>query len=132
MGVFDRTREPWKRIVDGGRAAVRRASERVLDPIQRAADTSSAIEPKPGAPLQEQGPEPPVVARLMVEIRSDGSKTIARGALEDLLTGQKVAVRADGTSPAQLARSLAGTLVALPAFATRLARSLKRGEPGDE
>jgi hypothetical protein len=62
----------------------------------------------------------------MVEIRSDGSQTIARGALEDILTGQKVAVRADGTSPAQLARSLASTLVTLPLFAARIARTLKQ------
>ncbi|MGC4088126.1 MAG: hypothetical protein QM756_09545 [Polyangiaceae bacterium] len=116
--------ESWKRIVQGGRSLVRRAGDRVREPLQRAAD--SAIEATRQAPLAEAGPEPPVVARLVVEIRSDGSRTIARGGLEDLTTGQKVAVRADGTSPAQLARSLASTLVTLPVFAARIARSLKK------
>ncbi|MFZ5897076.1 MAG: hypothetical protein ACOY0T_38820 [Myxococcota bacterium] len=128
MGLLDRSGEEWKRIVESGRAAARRASERALEPIQRAIEASTAIQAGRDAPLQQTGPEPPVVARLMVEIRSDGSQTIARGALEDLTTGQKVAVRADGTSPAQLARSLAATLVTLPAFAARIARSIQRGE----
>jgi hypothetical protein len=127
MGLRDKAGDPWKRIVESGRAAARRAGERALEPIQRALDatTTAAIEATRPAPI-EPGKEPPVVARLMVEIRSDGSQTIARGALEDILTGQKVAVRADGTSPAQLARSLASTLVTLPLFAARIARTLKQ------
>lgn len=73
--------------------------------------------PKPelvtGAPgaLQE---EPPVVARLVVEIRSDGTRTIARGALEDAQHGEKVAVEARGDSPLQLAIALARSLTQLP------------------
>ncbi len=131
MSVFDRSADPFKRLVQSGRAAARRMGERVLSPIQNAV-ANTAIQPDAESSLQESGPEPPVVARLMVEIRSDGSKTIARGALEDLMTGHKVAVRADGTSPAQLARSLASTLIALPAFASRIARSLKSdGTPED-
>lgn len=129
MSVFDRA-EPLKRLVETGRAAAKRVGERVLSPLQNAA--TNAIQSTGESALQEGGPEPPVVARLMVEIRSDGSKTIARGALEDLMTGQKVAVRADGTSPAQLARSLASTLIALPAFATRIARSLKGDGSGED
>lgn len=124
MGVFDRG-ESLKRIVDEGRAFARRASGRVLEAAETALASSR------DATLAEPAEEPPVVARLVVEIRSDGSRTIARGGLEDLLSGQKVAVRADGTSPAQLARSLAGTLVTLPVFAARIARSLKRGD-GEE
>lgn len=128
MGVFDRGSAELKRLADKGRAAANRARERVLDPIQRAVESNSAIQATRSAPLESVGPEPPVVARLVVEIRSDGSRTIARGGLEDLTTGEKVAVRADGTSPAQLARSLASTLVTLPLFAARIARSLKSGD----
>ena len=61
--------------------------------------------------LQE---EPPVVARLVVEIRSDGSRTIARGALEDAQHGEKVAIEAHGDSPLQLAIALARSLTQLP------------------
>ncbi|HET9959594.1 MAG TPA: hypothetical protein VFQ61_34115 [Polyangiaceae bacterium] len=120
MGLFERAK-PLKDIVQRGASAVRRAAEGL-------SENGSAIEAKRDAPLAEEGPEPPVVARLVVEIRSDGSRTIARGGLEDVISGQKVAVRADGTTPAQLARSLASTLVTLPVFAARIARSLKRGE----
>jgi len=120
----------FERLMETGRAALRQAGERVLEPVQRAVSQSTELQVTPDAPLQ-QVDEPPVVARLMVEIRSDGSHTIARGALEDVATGQKVAIRADGTSPAQLARALAGTLITLPAFATRIARSLKRSETED-
>src|SRR6188508_152002 len=45
----------------------------------------------------------PVVARLVVEIRSDGRRTVARGAMEDTATGQGVAVEARGDSPMKLA-----------------------------
>jgi hypothetical protein len=127
MSTFDR--QALKRMIENGRASARRAGERVLEPLQRAIESGSALEVSRNAPLSEPAEEPPVVARLIVEIRSDGSRTIARGGLEDLTTGEKVAVRADGTSPAQLARSLASTLVTLPVFAARIARSLKRGEP---
>ena len=61
----------------------------------------------------------PVVARLVVEIRSDGSRTVARGALEDRASGQEVAIRADGTSPAALALALARSIMGLPALARR-------------
>ena len=51
--------------------------------------------------IAEPGPEPPVIARLVVEVRSDGSRTIARGALE--AGGEAAALEARGTTPAQLA-----------------------------
>jgi hypothetical protein len=63
--------------------------------------------------------EPPVVARMIVEIRSDGSRTIARGALEDVATGHKAAIEAHGTTPVQLAFSLVRSLGQLPRFALR-------------
>jgi hypothetical protein len=73
-------------------------------------DKPDLVTQGPGA-LQE---EPPVVARLVVEIRSDGSRTIARGALEDAQHGEKVAIEARGDSPLQLAIALARSLTQLP------------------
>jgi hypothetical protein len=75
------------------------------------------------APQALEG-EPPVVARLMIEIRSDGSRTIARGAMEDLVTGQHTAVEARGDSPLQLAIALSRALTQLPRLG---ARSVIRG-----
>ena len=72
----------------------------------------------------------PVVARLVVEIRSDGSRTVARGALEDRISGQQVAVRAEGTSPLALSLQLARALVSLPALAGR--RLTGRPAPQDD
>jgi hypothetical protein len=65
--------------------------------------------------------EPPVVARLVVEIRSDGSRTIARGAMEDAQRGDRVTVEASGDSPMQLAIALARALTQLPRLTARSA-----------
>ena len=65
--------------------------------------------------------EPPVVARLIVEIRSYGSRTIARGAMEDLATGARTAVEARGDSPLQLAIALGRALTQLPRLGARQA-----------
>ena len=65
-------------------------------------------------PPKELQEEPPVVVRLVVEIRSDGSRTIARGALENAHNGEKVALEARGDSPLQLAIALARSLTQLP------------------
>jgi hypothetical protein len=72
----------------------------------------------PAGALQE---EPPVVARLVIEIRSDGSRTIARGAIEDTASGQRTQVEAVGTSPFQLALALARSLSQLPRLTARSA-----------
>jgi hypothetical protein len=77
-----------------------------------------AVVPDPG--------ELPVVARLMVEIRSDGSTTVARGAMEDLASGQKVAVEATGSSPLSLALSLAKSIAGAPFLARQAFRALMR------
>lgn len=69
----------------------------------------------------DRADEPPVVARLVVEIRSDGSRTIARGAIEDVVQGQQTTVEARGDSPIQLAVALARTLVQLPRLRARSA-----------
>ncbi|MEZ4401833.1 MAG: hypothetical protein R3B06_17525 [Kofleriaceae bacterium] len=70
----------------------------------------------------------PVVARMVIEIRSDGTRTVARGAVEDVATGQRTAVMARGGSPlalaADLTRGLARGLGALPRLAT--SRALRR------
>ncbi|HEU0033037.1 MAG TPA: hypothetical protein VFQ53_20535 [Kofleriaceae bacterium] len=65
--------------------------------------------------------EPPVVARLVVEIRSDGSRTIARGAAEDVINGQRTTIEARGDSPIQLAIALARALTQLPRIGARSA-----------
>lgn len=78
----------------------------------------------PAPPGELQG-EPPVVARLVVEIRSDGSRTIARGAVEDIASGQRTMVEARGDSPLQLAIALGRALTQLPRLGARSAlRSL--------
>ena len=61
---------------------------------------------------------------MVVEIRSDGFRTIARGALEDASTGDKVAVVARGTTPMALAASLAKTIFSAPMLAKHAVRSL--------
>lgn len=53
---------------------------------------------------------PPVVSRLVVEIRSDGRKTMARGAIEDVATGQTVAISADARSLVELSSMLVQSL----------------------
>src|SRR5215471_12598605 len=81
---------------------------------------------RPRDDLSERPGEPPVVARLMVEIRSDGSYTIARGAMEDALSGQKVAVEATGSTPLALALSLAKSLATAPWLARQAFRALMK------
>lgn len=72
-------------------------------------------------PTGELQGEPPVIARLVVEIRSDGSRTIARGAIEDLNTGARTVIEARGDSPLQLALALARSLTQLPRLGARTA-----------
>lgn len=71
--------------------------------------------------------ELPVVARMVIEIRSDGSRTIARGAIEDCINDQRVAVDARADSPLELSRALVKMLLSAP-FAAGSAL-LGRGEP---
>ncbi len=74
----------------------------------------------------EVAAEPPVVARLVVEIRSDGTRTIARGALQDAALGQEVAVQAEGTTPLALAFALVRSIVKAPFLGAALTRALLR------
>src|SRR5690606_15350192 len=76
------------------------------------------------AKLPEEATLPPVVARMVVEIRSDGSRTVARGALEDLASGERVALQADASTPLMLASQLAKSLFRTPVFAKQAVRAL--------
>jgi hypothetical protein len=80
----------------------------------RSADDALAPEPE----------EPPVVARMIIEIRSDGSRTIARGAMEDARSGERVSIQAEGSTPMALAASLAKTLFSAPMLAKQAAKAL--------
>ncbi len=77
--------------------------------------------------LTKSDDEPPVVARLVVEIRSDGSQTIARGAMEDAITGEKVAIEARGSTPLRLALGLARSMTQGRTFAKNAVRALLPG-----
>ena len=88
------------------------ALQSVRDAIAR--NTKSATEDA-GPTAIEARDEPPVVAQLMIEIRSDGSHTIARGALHDLRTQESAHVHAEGNTPGQLIASLLNSLLRLPA-----------------
>jgi hypothetical protein len=70
--------------------------------------------------IAKRDEELPVVARLIVEVRSDGTRTIARGGLEDMTSGQRVTIDARGDSPAQLALALARSIFRLPQLAARM------------
>lgn len=88
-------------------------------PTKTRPGASELVERAPDA--LESASDPPVVARLVVEIRSDGSRTIARGAVEDAQRGERVTVEARGDSPIQLAIALARALTQVPRLSARSA-----------
>ena len=69
----------------------------------------------------------PVVARLIVEIRSDGSRTLARGAMEDAASDTRVAIEASGATPLELALALAKGILAAPWLRSPTMRGRLRG-----
>ncbi len=80
--------------------------------------------------LMEKPGDPPIVARMVIEIRSDGSRTLARGALEEVISGEKVAIEAHGTTPMALAASLTKSLLTAPLLAAELfAKANPEGRP---
>lgn len=95
---------------------------RLLSGLREAVRSSNAIE-QSDATLGTPKDEPPVVAQLMIEIRSDGSRTIARGALHDLRTNESANVRAEGRTPGELIASLLGSLLSLPGSTLEILRS---------
>jgi hypothetical protein len=94
-----------------------------------AADSKSEGEASK-APLAERPDEPPVVARMIVEIRSDGTRTIARGALEEATTGERVAIEAHGSTPMALAASLAKSMLSAPMLAKQAVRAFLTSRKG--
>lgn len=76
------------------------------------------IEPREAEPIAPEEDLPPVVARMVVEIRSDGTRTLARGAVEDMATGQRVSVQANAPNPVELSASLARALLKTPGMLT--------------
>ena len=80
------------------------------------------------AELAPAPPEPPVVARLVIEIRSDGSRTIARGAIEDESLGQRVDLAVEAETPMRLLWKLIGQLARTPMLARRTVRGLLGGK----
>ncbi len=93
----------------------------------------AALAPRDDRRALSTDDELPVVARMVIEIRSDGTRTVARGAVEDVTTGQQAKIVARGGSPlalaADLTRSVARGLTALPfaATSTLVRRLLRRG-----
>lgn len=75
----------------------------------------------------ERKPQLPVVARLVVEIRSDGRHTVARGLAEDA-SGERVQVEAEGSTPLQLALALVKALTQVPSLARGFAKGLLPGK----
>jgi len=98
----------------------------VSDSKHDEAKPSELAAPEPDR-LATEPDEPPVVARLIVEIRSDGTRTVARGALEDVLGGERVAIVARGTTPMALAASLAKSLFQAPMLARHTVKALLQG-----
>jgi hypothetical protein len=118
QGVKQRVEEAKQRM---GVAAQRLSERRGIE----TGEPPTALRTEEKDPLAD-APDLPVVARLIVEIRSDGSRTLARGALEDAVTGERVQIEANGGSPAQLAASLAGSLLTTPFALGRYARAVVR------
>ncbi|MBI5481073.1 MAG: hypothetical protein HY906_19605 [Deltaproteobacteria bacterium] len=86
-------------------------------------DREHGVPPDPLAPrpaggerdaLEAAPDEPPVAARLVVEIRTDGTRTVARGAVEDAILGERIAVKVEGQTPLELALALARAFVEVP------------------
>ena len=92
-------------------------------------DPSESLRPQPERQLpQELDPkaalanaeELPVVARMVVEIRSDGIRTVARGAFEDFQSGQQVAIETDPLAAAKLAQAFTRSIMGSTAGLVRM------------
>jgi hypothetical protein len=88
-------------------------------------DTSDELAPREGAAIAPEE-ELPVVARLVVEIRSDGTRTVARGAMFEAESGQKVAVELQSGSPWQMAQSLVKALLRMPKLVLKTRKAIAR------
>ena len=65
-----------------------------------------------------------------MEIRSDGTRTVARGALKDELSGEQVSLVAKGNFPLELAAQLTRALVTAPLTAGQLAKAMLQKDEG--
>jgi hypothetical protein len=90
-------------------------------------DSQTLVQGDSETALTEEPDLPPVVARMVVEIRSDGTRTVARGALEDRLRGETVQLKLESGSPLMLARQLAETLMRTRSLAERAAALVLAG-----
>ena len=139
-------KKAWENLEDRVKQRVGEAKQRMEAVAQRLAELRTPAEAasrsqnaarsaevattnQAAGPLVEDA-DLPVVARLIVEIRSDGTRTLARGALEDVATGERVALEAKGGSPIQLAASLAGSLLTSPFALGRAATAAMRRRMG--
>lgn len=109
-----------------GKEAARHASGRAYT-VTNSSKPNPELVPPAKAPIEREPDDPPVVARMVIEVRSDGTRTIARGALEDATTGERIAIQAKGTTPLSLAASLAKAMFDAPALARHAVRSLLKG-----
>lgn len=124
------------------REVTKEVKQRVESTAQRMAESRVPIRDGPAQPppgpivptasgqVPQAYEEPPVVARMIIEIRSDGTRTIARGALEDVLSDERVKIEASGGSPLQLAASLASNLLSTPFMLGRAANAVVKNRLG--
>lgn len=88
--------------------------------MSRGEDPPSAVEPaadaSPDALATRSNEVPdapdalPVVARLAIEIRSDGTRTVARGAMQDIASGQDVRIEVSAGTLLELGLRLGAQL----------------------
>jgi hypothetical protein len=71
-------------------------------------------------------PELPIVARILVEIRSDGTRTVASASVQNALLGQAVSVQAETTTPNSIAQVLLRSMARMPLLGTVASRALLR------
>jgi hypothetical protein len=113
-----------KRVEALGKELLKKLDEAAQLAKANAAPKSQLVHQKAEQSAITDHEELPVVARLVVEIRSDGTRTVARGAMEDVMSGEMAQVRAEGGSPMQLAGSLAKSMLSVPALALQAARTV--------
>jgi hypothetical protein len=104
----------FARAKQGAEQLKQRLQEALASAEPRAQQVDATIQAAGKSTIGEPQAEPPVVARLVIEIRSDGTRTVARGALQDELNGERVAIEARGNSPLELAGQLARSLLTSP------------------
>ncbi|MEO5768637.1 MAG: hypothetical protein ABIS92_09835 [Polyangia bacterium] len=112
---------PGREVVTAAGAAAGAASR---------SDTSPTVSPPTAIHPSPELAEPPVVARLVVEIRSDGTTTVARAGLLDAVNHERTLFEARGSTPLAVAVKLARYLVQLSLVGPRAAaRSLLTAGP---